>query len=73
MDQQNKCLKELKLLVVNPEWERMDAYLSLLIKGQQSVLLSAADIETVKEAQGRIKAYSVVRSLPSTIKAMRQN
>lgn len=68
--QQVKLLKELKPLIVQPQWKALDMYLELLIESQLSGLVNSTDWTEAKEIQGRIKAYKSIRSLPDTIRKM---
>jgi hypothetical protein len=70
LSQHDLLLKQLKPLIVSPQWEVLVEYLDLLINQNLSALVGATSWEQTKETQGKVKAFKSVKALPDTIRAL---
>lgn len=56
-------LKELKPLIVSPHWGLLEEYLQDLIEKDKTTLARAADMNAIRNLQGKIQAYERILEL----------
>lgn len=65
-----KLLQACKPLVVNVFWGDLESLIKERIDAETQVLLNTSEIGSIREAQGKIKAYKNILSLPERIRSM---
>lgn len=68
----NKLVLRTEPLITSGNWDGMEELIDYLISSQQKKLQVADSMEAVKEAQGQIRAYNTLKSLPKTIRDLKQ-
>lgn len=63
-------LQACKPLVTSTHWSALEKLLNTYIEAETAALLSATDIGTIRESQGKVKAYKRILNLKTTLASL---
>jgi hypothetical protein len=64
---QQQLSKQCKALVTSQWWSALDDLLSLWVEQELGLLCRTTDLGQMRESQGKIKAFRILRALPEEI------